>query len=187
MEEIFKQYGPTIVTAVAAGLLFAILFASWGGAIDGSIFTYVGDKSVESQLEDVVVDATEYDTQEDKQQLDTFASRALPTVATNGHVKEHQSFVLVDAFTIKDCDGRIWKQSQKQFVGSSDTKSGVVQILSITDSEGHEYIDNATVFNKNTYTVNFQSAGTYYVTLRVLDYYNVETNVKVPLAVDLAL
>lgn len=181
MDELFKQYGPGMITAVAFAAIVFILFQAWNRPnSDGSVLTDIGNYVGEE-----LGGATDYSSQADKQMFDEYATRKAPTVSVKGRVKERTSFLLVDAFTITDSDGYVFNGVTKMFESGSNSQSGVVKVLSITDRFNTEFIDDTTVYDKANGDITFPRFDTYVIKLQVLDCYNVETTVKCPLPVDM--
>lgn len=181
MDELFKQYGPSMITAVAFASIVFILFQAWNRPnSDGSVLTDIGNYVGEE-----LGDATDYESHADKQMFDEYANRSMPIVKVKGHVKEKTSFLLVDAFTITDHDGYVFNSTTKMFESGGSSQSGVVRVLSITDRFGTEFIENTAVYDKTTGYITFPRVDSYVVKLRVLDCYNVETVVNCSLPVDM--
>lgn len=182
MADIFKQYSGAILTSISFGLLLIIFFFSWGGRTDSSVLDEVGSRTA-VMLEQRNINYTNH---KDKLQFNTHAARRLPTAKARGHVKEKTAMNLVDTLLITDHDGYIWNDaSHRAFVSGSRKQAGVVTVLSITDSNGTEYIDNASVYNKSTHMITFPKIDAYYIRLNIMDYDNVEATYTVPLPVDL--
>lgn len=179
MSEIFKQYSQAILTSIAFTLIVALLFTSW--MTGGDILSYVGSRT-ETMLEERNIDYTGH---LDKQNFMIHAARRVPTIQSKAHVKEKTTFNLVDAFLIKDTDGYVWNDSLQVFEQGGNQANGVVEVLSIKDSNGVEYLENSSVYNQTSHMVTFPKVDTYMVRMRLMDYDNVEATYTVPLAVDL--
>lgn len=174
MGEIFKQYAGAILVSVAFGALMAIFFVVWPS---GSILTDTGNRTTHAMESHAV----NWDDQADADAFNAHASRNNPTVVVNKHLVERSDVKLSDFLTIQDCDGNVWGSDTHAF---SDGSSGTVDILSVKNTKGEEFIDRG-IYDANTQTFHFPEADTYVVKIRVQDSDNVETTCRVPIAVDM--
>lgn len=174
MGEIFKQYAGAILVGVAFGALMAIFFVAWPS---GSILTDTGNRTTHAMESHAV----NWDDQADADAFNTHASRNSPTVVVSKHLVERSDVKLSDFLTIQDCDGNAWDSDAHVF---SDGGSGTVDILSVKNTKGEEFIDRG-IYDANTQTFHFPEADTYVVKIRVQDSDNVESTCRVPIAVDM--
>lgn len=174
MGEIFKQYAGAILVSVAFTALVAILFVAWPS---GSILTDVGNRTSNA----VESHSVNWDDQLDADAFNEHASRNNPTVVVNTHLVERSDVKLSDFLTIKDCNGNVWDSDTHAF---SDGSSGTVDILSVKNTKGEEFIDRG-VYDANTQMFHFPEADTYVVEVRVQDSDNVEATYRMPIAVDM--
>lgn len=184
MSEIIKQYSGAILVTVAAVLLFAILFAAWpvkeedGSTRLGSVMENIGqemEKSIDKEHED-------WSSHVDGTVFDAHAARNKPTAKTKKHAVELTPIALSDLFLLVDNDGREWRSSDKKWVGS-DQQSGAVDILSVVNSSGVDIAPS--VWDRTTQVFTFPEPDTLQVTIRVMDYDNVEATYTIPVAVDM--
>lgn len=180
MEDIMKQYGPAVLATLAFGALLIILFARWGG--DGSILTDIGEMN-----KSLVDTRQDFDADVDKVEFDAYASRRQPTAVTKTNVKEHTALTLLDCFDITDNDGYKFNPSTGKFEKDGDAQDGIVNVLSIQDSAGNEYVNDISVYDPDTGIITFPTADTYSVHLDIFDCYTVETDCTCYVAVDLLI
>lgn len=191
MNEIIKQYSGAILVVAASILIFAICFSAWpveqpdGTFERGSFLSSVGqqvDKSMTSRVID-------WGSHADGNALNVHADRDKPTAKARKHAVEKVTITAGELFILKDCDGREWRSSDKKWAGS-DVKSGAVDIWSIKSSAGEELIDKTfsgkAVWDRATQKLTFPEPDTLLVTIRVMDYDNVEATYQIPVAVDMA-
>lgn len=187
MPEIMRQFGQTIVVAVAAALLFTLLFVTWPGG--GSILDDIGSRG-SVQLEERAVTGGV-----GSPAFDEHSGRSLPVAVGNGTALQGDSFLLADKFKITSTDGGVWDQAQRGFMLDGINRGGLVQIESIVSTDGTEHVgglvgDYATTMLKlsqSTGTVQFLEPGVYRVRLRVMDHDNIEASYTIPLVVDFVL
>lgn len=190
MNEIMKQYGGAIVVVASAVLLFTIIFKVWpveqpdGSFRNGSFLTSVGqqvDKSMSSRVVD-------WGSHVDGSALNVHADRDKPTAKAKKHAVEKVTISLSDLFLLKDCDGREWRSTDKKWAGM-DVVSGTVDVLSVKSSAGVEISDQTfngkIVWDRVTQEFTFPEPDTLFVTLRIMDYDNVEATYRIPVAVDM--
>lgn len=186
MPEIMRQFGQTIVVAVAGGLLIAMLFTLWPG--EGSVLDEIGS-SASSQLIDRAT------TGAGTAGFDQHSARSLPTAAVNGAAVKGVAFNLVDKFTITDADGAVWSHAAGGFVLNGANRGDLVQIESIASGDGTEHVGGLTgdhrtskvELSQATAMAKFLEPGVYRVRLRVMDQDNVEASYTIPLVVDFTL
>lgn len=186
MPEIMRQFGQTIVVALAAGLLITMLFVLWPGG--GNVLSDVGSRS-SSQLDERAVTGT------GTEKFDEHSGRSLPKAAVNGSAAQDVEFNLVDKFTVTAADGAVWSQADRGFMLDGINQGGLVQIESITSSDGTEHVGGLTgdhhtsklELSQATGTAKFLEPGIYRVQLRILDHDNVEATYTIPFVVDFSL
>jgi hypothetical protein len=188
MPEIMRQYGQTIVVAVAGVMIVALLFALWpsesGAEGSGSVVDDIGARAA-VQLDSPLTGAS-------TSEFGEHARRVWPTATINGSVQQRESFTLVDQFTITDADSAAWSVDAKAFVLAGESHGGVVQVESITSSDGVEHVGGLTgefttdrvTFSQDSGQVTFFKAGVYRIRLSVMDTDNVEATYTIPLVVD---
>lgn len=186
MPEIMRQFGQTIIVAIAAGLLLTLLFVSWPHG--GSVMDEIGS-TANGQLEERAVTGT------GSVAFDKHSARSLPQVVGKGaSVPVGESFILSDKFTITSFDG-VWNGATGSFMAGDTRLGGSVHIESIVSSDGTEHVgglagDYSTAkvkLSQASGTVQFLEPGVYLVGLRVMDQDNVEAKFTIPLVVDFAL
>lgn len=185
MQEIVKQYGDAILIGFVGFFLLVMLFFAWPSD-DGTFLGSVGEQ-VEQSVDRRVVD---WGSQKDGTALNTHAKRNKPTAKTKKHAVEKQMISVTDLFLLTDHDGRTWVSTEKVWKkNGGDTKTGVVDILSIKNSSGQELVDQTydgiPVWNRDTQMLRFPEPDTCLVKLRVMDYDNVEATYEIPVAVDM--
>lgn len=179
MQEIVKQYGGAILVSFCGFFLLVMLFFAWPSE-DGTFLGTVGDQ-VEKPFDRRVVD---WGTQANGSALNEHAKRNKPTVKTKKHAVEKQFISVTDLFLLTDHDGRTWISNEKVWKDAAgNAKTGVVEISSIKTSGGVEVKD--TVWNRNAQMLRFPEADTYLVTMRVMDFDNVEATYQISVAVDM--
>jgi hypothetical protein len=179
-----RQFGQTIVVAVSAALIIALLFVLWPSG-SGSVLDDVGSRA-DSQLAERPV------TGGGTEEFNDHSGRSVPKAAVNGSVMHNVEFTLIDKFTITDADGAVWSHANRGFMLGGTSRGGLVQIESIASSDGTEHVGGLSgnystdkvEFSQTTGTVKFLEPGVYRVRLRVLDYDNVEATYTIPLVVD---
>lgn len=186
MPEIMRQFGQTIVVALAGGLLITMLFVLWPNG--GSVLDDIGSRA-SRQLDDRAV------TGAGTVGFDQHSSRSLPKAAVNGSTAQGVAFTLVDKFTITSSDGGVWSHTGGGFMVDGSNQGGLVQIESIVSTDGTEHVGGLTgnystsmvELSQATGTARFLRPGVYLVRLRVMDHDNVEATYTLPLVVDFAL
>lgn len=186
MPEIMRQFGQTIVVAVAGGLIFAMLFSMWPSG--GSVLDDLGSRASTPLNERTVTGAGTAG-------FDQHSSRSLPGVVVNSQATQGVAFPLTDKFTITAADGGVWSRADGGFILDGVNRGGLVQIESIVSSDGTEHVggligDHHTAkveLSQATGTVKFLAAGVYRIRLRVMDQDNVEAFYTFPLVVDFVL
>lgn len=186
MPEIMRQYGPTMIVAVAGVLLVALLFGAWTGG--GSVLDDIGARS-SSQL------AERPGTGAGTAAFDAQSERSLPTATLAGGATQNQELLLLDLFTIADSDGAVWSAADRAFVRDGALVGGTVLVESITSRDGTEHVSGLTgtsstpmlELNQDTGVATFKEAGVYRVRLKVLDHDNVEASYTIPIVADFAL
>lgn len=179
MREIFRQYGSAIISVIAVSLFFVLLFIGWNGG--GNIFHSMGSMVSDLDHEE------DFNLHADKVEFDAYAARKPPVVTVKYNVQELTQLYLFDCFSITDNDGFVYNRTTGTFMNGSESHYGAIHVLSIKDENGHEYIDDPNVYNPATQQVYFPKVSTYYVHMQVFDYYNVESDVTMPIAVDLKM
>ena len=187
MPEIMRQFGQTIIVAVSGALILALLFFIWPSG-SGSVLDDVGSKAG-SQLAERQV------TGVGTEKFKDHSGRSVPKAASNGSALQGVAFTLVDKFTITDADGAVWRQANRGFMLAGTNRGGLVQVESITSSDGTEHVGglagtystDKVQLSQTTGTVKFLQPGVYRVRLRVLDYDNVEATYTFPFVVDFKL
>ena len=186
MQEIVKQYGGAIMVSFCGFFLLVMLFFAWPSD-DGTFLGSVGEQ-VEKPFDRRAVD---WGSQKDGSALNEHAKRDKPTVKTKKHAVEKQMISVTELFLLTDHDGRTWVSTEKVWKDSnaSDARTGLVDILSIKNSYGEERsdlsYDGIPVWNPDTQMLRFPESDTYIVTMRVMDYDNVEATYQIPVAVDM--
>lgn len=191
MPEIMRQYGQTLVVAIAGALLISLLFVTWpssaAGEESGSVLHDIGARASQ-RLEGAGAGAS-------TARFDDYAARVAPTLALKGPVKQHDEFVLVNQFTIADADGAVWDADVGSFVLDGVSHGGLVQIESIVAPDGSENIGGFTgehvsewvAHSQESGDVTFTRAGVYQVRVYVKDGDNVDATFTVPLVVDFVM
>lgn len=199
MPEIMRQYGQTMIVAVAGAALCALLFATWPAASGpddqaaaGSVIEHVGAGAA-AMLEGS-------STGTGTAVFDEHAARKAPRAAARKSVRQHETFTLLDAFKIVDSDGARWDAEQRTFVLDGQARGGAVWITSVRAPSGTELVGALTGTHESAEltlvqtqssaarvgTATFHKVGVYQVRLRVMDGHNLEATYTIPLAVDLA-
>jgi len=196
MQDILKQYTPVIFISIVFSLLLAIVFSpSWGTKANGdpAELTFLQYATQGSMAQ---MDAAEvYDDDANKQALGTRAVRTNPIIEVNGHKVEDTSFILVDNFTITDCDGLLYSNSDLPLWTGIDpatgseiaVSGGAVRVIGIHKGwldTGADCID-VVYPDPTTGVATFADAGVYTVTFTVMDRFNVETTGSYQLAIDM--
>lgn len=187
MPEIMRQFGQTIVVALAGGLLIALLFVLWPSGT-GSVLDEIGSHAsgqLGERTETGVGTAT----------FDNHSGRSAPKAAGTGSVMQGVALSLVDQFIITDSDGAVWNHAARGFILDGVNRGGLVQIESITSSDGTEHVGGLAGdyhtdkldLSQATGTVKFLETGVYRVRLRILDHDNVEASYTIPIVVDFVL
>lgn len=191
MPEIMRQYGPTMVVAIAGAMLVGLLFAGWPTGGSGSVLEHVG-ASAATQLEGST-------TGGGTQVFEGHAARKTPVASARGSVRQHETSLLTDAFRIVDSEGATWDSAARTFVAGGNSRGGSVWITSVLSPTGTELVGALTGIQKSpeltlVQTENgsrvgratFHKPGIYRVRLRVMDGRNLEATYTIPLTVDLA-
>jgi hypothetical protein len=184
MPEIMRQFGQTIVVAAGGALIMALLFVLWPSG-SGNVLNDVGSRA-SGQLAERPV------TGEGTKTFSDHSGRSVPKAAVKGPAVQNVAFTLVDQFTLTDADGAVWSQANRGFMLGGTNRGGLVQVESITSSDGTEHVGGLSgsystdkvVFSQTTGIVTFLQPDIYRVRLRVLDYDNVEATYTIPLVVD---
>lgn len=187
MPEIMRQFGQTIVVAVAGTLLIAMMFVMWPSG-SGSVLDDLGARAGGPLQERAVTGAG-------TEAFAAHAGRTAPQARVKGPVVQGVEFILLDQFTITADGGAEWSQAQKAFMLHGSNRGGVVQVESITSADGTEHLGripgqpstDTVEFSPKTGAVTFSEPGLYRVGLRMLDGENVEATSTIPLVVDFAL
>lgn len=180
MPEIMRQYGQTILVAVAGMLLCALLFVSWPSG--GNVLSDIGSRSA-TQIENTGQTANGAATQ----RFDERAGRTRPQARLLGTVTERTPVALVDLFEITDADGATWSSTAQTFLKNGSGMGGSVEVLSLTASNTPDVnlINDTTVYDRTSGQATFPNPGVYRVRLRILDHDNVEAVYAFNLAVDI--
>ena len=180
MKEIFEQYGSAILTAIVAGVLFALFFLA--NPIGPSLLQVMGNAA----LPDTVARQEHYDDHADKQAFDDYASRKPPTATVDSRaVAGEEVYLLGMTICVSDCEGHYYYPDVNAFakVDSDEIVGGTVKVLSITNSAGEDCTD---WYHKDTDTITFERQGIYQIELYARDYYGVETKFICDIPVDLS-
>lgn len=185
MPEIIRQYGQTILVAIAGVMLVALLFVAWPSESgDGSVLTAVGETTTR-QIADTSTGAG-------TAQFAQHASRTVPTIATTGTILQGEPFRVSDRIIVTDSDGAVWNSTRGRFVVGSAEYAGVVQVESIASSDGVEHVTGlhgthtteALTIDQSIGQITFLRPGIYHMRIRALDRSNVEATYTIPVVVD---
>lgn len=187
MPEIMRQFGQTIIVALAGAMLIAGLFVFWPSD-SGNVMDDLGQRAG-TQILDRSTTGTGTTT------FDDHSGRSVPAASVNGPVQRGVELALFDNFTITDADGAVWSNTDGGFVLDGAPLGGLVQIESITSADGTEHVGGLTgqyatdkvELDQATGVATFLEPGVYRVRLRVMDHDNVEATYTIPLVVDFVL
>lgn len=186
MPEIMRQFGQTIIVALAGAMLITMLFVLWPA--EGGIVGDIGSRA-NTQLEE------RSGTGAGTAAFTTHSGRSLPLAVSNGSAREDEAFTLHDKFKITSADGAVWNQAKRGFMQGSANRGGLVQIESIVSADGTEHVGGLTgnhntsmvKLSQATGTVTFVEPGVYRIRMRVMDHDNIEATYTIPLVVDFVL
>lgn len=173
MRDIIIEFGGAILAVVAVTFMLVLFGGGDTGALNSA-----GDTGI-VQLEDAGIT----DSTEDNTLYNTVVGRSLPTAVVSRRVLQRVDFQLIPCFTIKNYEGYLYDSSIGKFKNSSgNTLGGYVEVLSIKDSYGTEFLSSYNAMND---TINLENKGTYLIKLHIADHENSSDVVYLQLPVDI--
>ncbi|WP_369343234.1 hypothetical protein [Bifidobacterium fermentum] len=194
MEEITRIYGRLIIgAAIAAALMSLLLAVPVGGSANTVSWIGVRASTVLTSANGAAggADTTAFDSHE---------KRALPVVSLTGKAKAATPFRLTDLLAITDADGWTWdgsvtdgartadnlrtagrwttEQTRGMWSSGGQTRSGIVQVLSLTGPAGTRYDPSAG-------TATIPVTGTATARIRIMDHDNVSATYSIVIPADL--
>jgi hypothetical protein len=190
MEEITRIYGRLIIgAAIAAALLALLLAVPMGGS--ANTVSWIGGRASTLLTRGNGTDTTAFDSH---------SKRALPVVSLTGKARAGAPFKLTGLLAITDADGWTWdgsltdeartadnlrtpgrwttEQTRGLWAGGGRTRSGIVQVLSLTGPA-------CTRYDPSTGTATIPAAGTATARIRIMDHDNVSATYSIVIPADL--